>query len=53
MRDLLVGLFGVFRNRYSHRDVEPAWSEPAAVLGMVNWALRSVDDYVSETSTAT
>lgn len=47
MRDLLAGLYGIFRNRYGHRDVEPAWFEVAAVLGMVNWALRIVDEYAS------
>lgn len=43
MRDLLAGLYGTFRNRYSHADIDPAWFEAAAVLGMINWALRAID----------
>lgn len=46
MRNLLDGLFGVFRNIYGHRDVQPDWYEAEAVLSMVNWALRRLDTYL-------
>jgi hypothetical protein len=52
MRDLLAGLYGIFRNQYGHRDVDPAWFEVEAVLAMVNWALRSIDEYSSTVGSA-
>lgn len=45
MRNLLDGLFGVFRNVYSHADVEPKWYEVEAVLSMINWVLKHIDKY--------
>ena len=45
MRNLLDGLFGVFRNSYGHRDLEPEWYETEAVLSMVNWTLKTMDRY--------
>ena len=47
MRDLLSGLYGVFRNYHGHRDIDPAWFDAAAVLGMIDWALRKIDKYPS------
>ncbi len=47
MRNLLDGLFGVFRNVYDHRDVDPEWYEVEAVLSMINWALKRIDKYPS------
>lgn len=47
MRNLLAGLYGAFRNHYGHRDVEPAWFDAASVLGMIDWALRTIDEYPS------
>lgn len=47
MRNFLDGLYGVFRNRYDHGDVEPDWSEAEAVLSTVNWVLRKLDTYPS------
>jgi len=43
MRNLLDGLFGVFRNAYGHRDIEPQWFETEAVLSMVNWTLKTME----------
>ena len=45
MRDLLAGLYGVFRNHYGHRDVEPGWFDAASVLGMIDLTLRTIDRY--------
>lgn len=45
MRELLAGLYGVFRNRYSHQDVVAEWSEVAPVLGMINWVLQRLETY--------
>jgi hypothetical protein len=47
IRNLLDGLFGVFRNVYGHTDVETEWYEAEAILSMINWALKSIDKYSS------
>jgi len=47
MRNLLDGLFGLFRNIYSHTDVEPEWYEAEAVLSMINWVLKRINEYPS------
>lgn len=47
MRNLLDGLFGVFRNVYGHRDVEPDWYEVEAILAMINWSLKRIETYPS------
>lgn len=39
MRDLLAGLYGVYRNRYGHEDVEAPLHEAEAVIGSINWFL--------------
>jgi hypothetical protein len=43
MRDLLNGLYGMFRNPYGHRDIDPGWFEAAAVLGLIDWVLKKID----------
>ena len=43
IRNLLDGLYSVFRNKYSHRKVEPNWVETRAVVECVNWALFRLD----------
>jgi hypothetical protein len=45
-RDLLSGLYGVFRNRYAHRDDGGSWYEADAVLSMVNCVLKQLDSLV-------
>jgi hypothetical protein len=45
MRNLLAGLYGVFRNAYSHEEVEPDWHEVEAALSKVNWVLRRLESY--------
>ena len=47
MRNLLNGIFGVFRNLYDHKDVEPEWHEVEATLSLINWALKRIDKYPS------
>lgn len=42
-RDLLAGLYGVFRNRYAHRDDGGSWYEADAVVSMVNCVLKQVE----------
>lgn len=42
MRDLLAGLYGVFRNRFAHRDEEPSWVEADAVISMINHVLQEI-----------
>jgi hypothetical protein len=42
MRDLVAGLYGVFRNKYGHNDVKPAWQEVDAVLSMINCVLKKL-----------
>jgi hypothetical protein len=38
-RDLLSGLYGVFRNKYAHADYEAPWFEADAILSMINCIL--------------
>jgi len=46
-RDLLAGMYGVFRNKYAHRDEETEWFEAEAVLTMINFALKDIDRIAS------
>jgi hypothetical protein len=39
MRDFVAGLYGVYRNRYGHEDVEAPLHEAESVIGSVNWLL--------------
>lgn len=47
MRNLLDGLYGIFRNLYSHNNAKPEWHEAEAVLSMVNFALKRIERYRS------
>jgi hypothetical protein len=38
-RNLLAGLFGVFRNRFAHTDQQASWPEADAIISMVNHIL--------------
>jgi len=42
MRDLLAGLYGVFRNRFAHRHEEPSWAETDAIISMLNHILQEL-----------
>jgi hypothetical protein len=42
LRNLLDGLYGVFRNLFGHRNLEAQWYEADAILSMVNWALKKL-----------
>ena len=42
MRDLLAGLYGVFRNRFAHSNAEPSWAEADAIISMVNNVLQEL-----------
>ena len=42
MRDLLAGLYGVFRNRFAHRNEAPSWSEADAIISMINNVLQEL-----------
>ena len=44
-RDLLSGMYGVFRNKYMHEDVDAPFYETDAILSMVNFALKRLDTY--------
>ena len=48
LRNLLAGLYGVFRNFYGHRDKEPEWYEADAILAMINWSLKEIERYRRE-----
>ena len=43
LRDLLAGLYGVFRNKYAHNDITPTWAEAEAIISMVNVTLLELD----------
>jgi hypothetical protein len=42
MRDLLAGLYGVFRNRFAHTDSVASWHEADAIVSMVNYVLKQI-----------
>jgi hypothetical protein len=44
-RDLLAGIFGLFRNPYAHNDSIPDLAELDAVIAVVNLYLRIVGDF--------
>lgn len=46
-RDLLAGLYGVFRNRFAHRDIDPTWAEADGVISMLNVVLQKLEDMPS------
>lgn len=39
LRSVLSGLYGLFRNKYSHVDVEAPWTDAQTVLTVINFAL--------------
>lgn len=41
-RDLLAGLYGVYRNKYAHNDCNPDWIEVVGLVSFVNLALREL-----------
>lgn len=42
LRDLLAGMYGVFRNQYAHSDREVSWYEADAIIAMVNFLLKDL-----------
>ena len=48
IRDLLSGLYGVYRNKYAHNDDEADWHEVDAVVSMVNTVLLTLPGYVEK-----
>lgn len=47
MRDLLSGLYGLFRNPYTHHEVDAPFHDIDAVLAMINAMLKRLDSYRS------
>ena len=45
MRDLLAGLYGVFRNKYGHQNIDAPWHETDAILSMINFILKRIEEY--------
>jgi hypothetical protein len=41
----MAGLYGVFRRPHAHTTLQTPWHEADAVLAMVNYALKWIDDY--------
>jgi hypothetical protein len=39
-RNLLAGLYGVFRNKYGHHDINAPLDEAAAIVSMINYVIR-------------
>ena len=37
-------MYGVFRNKYGHEDVEAPWHVADAVLSMINTVLKMLDE---------
>jgi hypothetical protein len=45
MRDLLAGLYGVFRRHLAHTSLDVPFHEAEATLSMINYALKWLDEY--------
>jgi len=45
MRDLLSGLYGVFRNKYAHGVLEASWTEADAIISIINIVLKILENY--------
>jgi hypothetical protein len=45
VRDLLAGLYGVSRRHLAHTALEVPFHEAEAILSMINYALKWLDDY--------
>ncbi len=45
LRNLLSGLYGHFRNMYSHHDIDAPWHEANAVISLINFILKYLDEY--------
>jgi hypothetical protein len=43
LRDLLCGLYAVFRNKYAHNNTKAPWHVAEAVVSMVNAVLKELD----------
>lgn len=41
-RDLLAGLYGIFRNRFAHHNESPSWGEADAIISMINHVLQEL-----------
>ncbi len=50
IRDLLAGLYGIFRNKYAHNDAVPSWAEADAIMSMVNFVLKDLARLKSNTA---
>lgn len=49
IRDLLAGLYGVFRNKHAHNNVVPSWAELDAIISMINFILKELARLKAET----
>ncbi len=45
MRDLLSGLYGVFRNKYAHGVLKTSWIEADAIISIINIVLKMLGKY--------
>jgi hypothetical protein len=43
IRDLLAGLYGVYRNRFAHHEQTATWAECDGILSMINLVLIDLD----------
>lgn len=45
IRDLLSGLYGVFRNKYAHGVLDASWIEADAIISIINIVLKMLGKY--------
>lgn len=51
LRDLLCGLYAVFRNKYAHNNTKAPWHVADAVVSMVNSLLKELDQIETRSHT--
>lgn len=47
-RNLLSGLYGLYRNKYAHKNVSPSYTEMKAIFGMVNNIILELENISSD-----
>ncbi len=51
LRDLLCGLYAVFRNKYAHNNIKAPWHVAEAVVSMINSVLKGLDQIETQSHT--
>jgi hypothetical protein len=50
MRNLISGFYGVYRNRYSHNDIQPEVAQARAIIEMANTIILDIETIASSSA---